>query len=60
MEECGELNALEKDEKDVADKKALSGTVDVLKGWGNKLLNKFGMSTDDFQTVKNPDGTMSI
>ena len=48
MEECGELSDLEKEEKDAADKKALSGTVDVLKGWGNKLLNKFGMSTDDF------------
>ena len=33
----------------MCDKEAIKLTVDTLKGWGNKVLNVFGMSTDDFK-----------
>ena len=38
----------------------MDSTVNVLKGWGNKLLGYFNMSLDDFKLNKNPDGTMNI
>ena len=60
MQEISELNESEKKKKDAADKKALDATLQTLKGWGNKILGKFGMSLNDFKMQKNPDGTMSI
>ncbi|KAH0570454.1 Tetratricopeptide repeat protein [Spironucleus salmonicida] len=60
IEELDPLSEGEKEFKAEADKKALGATVDVLKGWGDKILGKFGMSINDFQTTKNADGTTSI
>lgn len=49
VQEISELNESEKKKKDAADKKALDATLQTLKGWGNKILGKFGMSLNDFK-----------
>ena len=49
VQEISELNESEKKKKDAADKKALDATLQTLKGWGNKILRKFGMSLNDFK-----------
>lgn len=60
VSEISELTPAEKAEKEKCDKQCLELTKSTLKTWGNKFLGLFGMSTDDFQVNKNPDGTMNI
>lgn len=61
VEGCeGPLSEAEKAELAKAEKASLDLTVTTLKGWGNKILNKFGLSTDNFKVQKNADGSMNM
>ncbi len=50
---------LEKRQKEKAEKMK-EECVDKLKGLANGVLGYFGMSTDNFKSTQNPDGTYSL
>eukprot|EP00703_Trepomonas_sp_PC1_P003771 JAP92835.1 Tetratricopeptide repeat protein [Trepomonas sp. PC1] len=60
IQQLSELSKDEKELKEICDKKSIDETLTTLKGWGNKILGKFGMSLDQFQVQKNEDGSMNI
>ncbi|KRX93099.1 Tetratricopeptide repeat protein 1, partial [Trichinella pseudospiralis] len=45
---------------DVRNEKMKAHAFDTMKELGNVLLQPFGLSTDDFQCTKRPDGTVNI
>jgi hypothetical protein len=51
-----ELDKLQKEKFEKMKNEVVGG----LKTFGNTILNKFGMSLDNFKMMQNPDGTYNI
>ncbi|TNJ26382.1 Tetratricopeptide repeat protein [Giardia muris] len=60
ISQLGPLTDAEAKEKDECEQRGTKAGLEKLKGWGNQILGKFGLSLDNFRVQKNPDGSMNI
>lgn len=60
VSQLGPLTDAEAKEKEECERRGTKAGLETLKGWGNQILGKLGLSLDSFRVQKNPDGSMNI